>query len=406
MPSTTPTALSDTVRGKGVPAWPIWELPAGHIPILDGWRGLAILMVMVHHTVSAEGQTSRMARAIHNVAHAGWCGVDLFFVLSGFLITGILLKARSSKHYFTNFYMRRVLRIFPLYYGVLAILTVILLVSHAPSILGVQNRWPVLAACWGYCVNLGVARSADNPFGVLEVFWSLAIEEQFYLVWPLLVFYLPIRWLTRVSLACIGISLLLRCALVISGVMPQHAPYFLTPCRLDPLAVGALLAILARSSPPLRRVRMTALIATLVTALSLFAVAFNNGWTLDHFNHVTMTAGYTLVAGFFGSAMLLSLTWPPTSVAYRVLTQGFFTFFGKYSYGLYVFHCIFVVVLNTFLPTSRLAHTFHSFAAGGLVKAGLVFASSIVAALLSWHLFEQPFLRLKRFFPTRTLARR
>jgi peptidoglycan/LPS O-acetylase OafA/YrhL len=167
---------------------------AAFIPALDGLRGIAIILVMLHHFTYYRPETGIDA-VIAGVPLFGWVGVDLFFVLSGFLITGILLDSRGSTRYFTNFYARRTLRIFPLYYLVLFLALVAL--PQFPSVhtvlagdIEMPPRWPY----WAYLTNFSVAERGF-VHGWVDVAWSLAIEEQFYLVWPLVIWLCPQRLL-------------------------------------------------------------------------------------------------------------------------------------------------------------------------------------------------------------------
>src|SRR5271168_1894347 len=170
------------------------------VPQLDAVRGIAILLVMLVNTSEKYPELHLQ----HFIAN-GWMGVDLFFVLSGFLITGILLDTRSSEHYFKTFYARRVLRILPLYYSVLVFMFVVvplLRPADAHSIFERASPW------WAFPLflqNFLVARST-NATGPLGVAWSLAIEEQFYLLWPLVVRYCPIRLLRRLATILILLS--------------------------------------------------------------------------------------------------------------------------------------------------------------------------------------------------------
>jgi len=219
----------------------------GHLPVLDGIRGLAVLMVLVFHFVGTVPPTNGVERAIAGVANYGANGVELFFVLSGFLITGILYEAHDKPHYFRNFYMRRVLRIFPLYYGVLALLFFVaplIPLLRGPELDDLVERQ---AWAWLYAVNIYLAEHDGWSFSYLNHFWSLAVEEHFYLFWPLVVFLLARRPRTLIAV-CAAISMGAMLARLIGSLagLSWLATYVLTPFRLDGLALGALLAVTAR----------------------------------------------------------------------------------------------------------------------------------------------------------------
>src|SRR5580658_11271084 len=206
------------------------------IPQLDAIRGVAILVVMMHNI-------SLKYPALHSqqVFSNGWMGVDLFFVLSGFLITGILVDTNRSGGFFKNFYVRRCLRIWPLYYSLLFFMFVIvrfLSQSEFQAVVQTSSPW------WAFPLFLQnfLLPISTNAAGPLGVTWSLAIEEQFYLVWPLVVRFCSLTQLRRVAIAEICISPALRFYLSLHHVNLYTNVF----CRLDGLMAGALLALLIR----------------------------------------------------------------------------------------------------------------------------------------------------------------
>ena len=372
-----------------------------HLPALDGVRGIAILLVLLFHFgLYGHGlppPSVFVDRAFYAVAGIGWAGVDLFFVLSGFLITGILYDARSGSRYFRNFYARRCLRILPLYYGALIVFTVCLPLL-LPQDEGLRHATATAAWHWTFLTNVLVALEGWHPNGMLDHFWSLAVEEQFYLVWPVLVFVFGRVALLRVCWIVIAGALLVRIGLWTAGY--EIAPSVLGPARADALAVGALLALVARGPDGLSRVAAFARPAAGLLGAALAFVFW--GVVLPQRDPVVATGGYSLLAAFFGAVLVIALTASPAGVPGRWLASRPLTFFGRYSYGLYVIHVPLVFVAPAVVGPARVSDVPHLL--GSQLPALLLYITaaslaSVCLALVSWHALEKPFLQLKRWFP-------
>jgi peptidoglycan/LPS O-acetylase OafA/YrhL len=373
---------------------------SGHLPALDGLRGLAILPVLFAHFMRLQ-PTTPFERLLSRGAATGWVGVDLFFVLSGFLITGILLDAKGGERYFRNFYLRRAIRIFPLYYG--SLLLVFFGLPHL-HILGAAQTRDLLHSqgwYWSYLANVRIALAGSWATSFeLEHFWSLAVEEQFYLVWPLVVWLLSRKRLKTVCLGAVLGSLTLRLILRASG-QPSLVSYVLTPSHLDPLAAGAWLALVVREPGGLdwlrARIRPMLVVGT-VGVVAIVATA--RGPVLASL--AMLSVGYPLLALTCAALLLGALTGPEGSLVGRLWRSRPLGFFGRLSYGLYVLHPLLmglVVLLGFDVPW--FAERAGSQLLGQAMFTGLMMAFSAAVALVSWHLWEQPFLRLKSLVPMR-----
>jgi peptidoglycan/LPS O-acetylase OafA/YrhL len=337
------------------------------IPQLDAVRGIAILLVLVHNLHWFEFPPLTL------VSKYGWMGVDLFFVLSGFLITGILLDARGSANYFRNFYARRGLRIWPLYYLVLVFMFVIVPLVRPQDAAEIFQR---ATPWWSYpffLQNFLVAAPA-LAVGALGVSWSLAVEELFYLVWPFFVRFLPVERLQILAWVVLLTSPLFRLDFLSRQWIIYSNPF----CRLDGLMAGALLAILVRKpgfAP--NRLLKVAWIAFLVGApLAITTAAYGVTW-LTFSMAAVASAGFVYLGLFEANAWFRAL-----------LTNRFLMFTGTISYALYLLHKI----------PDDVFKRLHWKDAHPLAAFWAIVAISYLLAIVSRSLVEKPFLNLKRFF--------
>ena len=367
---------------------------AGHIPALDGLRGCAILGVLLLHFTSAmAAPAGAPAGLVKQAFSPGWTGVDLFFVLSGFLITGILADARHTPRRYRTFYMRRALRILPLYYGFVLLLFVL------PPLLGARAyATPFIDQLpyWLYLQNFRPMDSRALEFAAH--LWSLAIEEQFYLVWPLLIFSLSRKHALWMCGACVAGALAYRVANVFT-VDDLRAVYFQTPARVDGLALGGAIALIARGAGGTARMRRMAP-AVLAGALAVLAGAALHPSGFNPGGAYMVSVGYTALAFFFGAVLVMAVDGRPPILA-RLLSGRVLRFFGRYSYGLYVVH-VPLIGLGRLAGVSPDAVAGTRWELAGLLGyVALMGAATVVAALASWNLYEKHFLKLKARFAYR-----
>jgi len=383
---------------KFTPASTITDLNRAHYVQLDGLRGLAILLVMIYHfALPHAGFHASNGGWVLQLAEAGWMGVDLFFVLSGFLITGILLETRRNDHYFRNFLARRFLRIWPLYYlSLLALIVVLPLVL--PSVpaelrsMQAKQGW-----FWMYGANWLFAR--ENGFGQTSggYFWSLAVEEQFYLAWPLVVYWLSERALLRTSLTLLGLSLALRIALAYAGT-GSNALYTMTFTHLDGLALGSALSVAMRTPRLEARVSRIMPVAGCLAIPALVAIRIADG-NLLFWSHYMATFGYTVIVIIFGALLVYLLSGGAAFRADRLFSSKFMTQCGKYSYALYMVHVPVASLLFPLLLRSLArVRPVVGYELVYLICVAVSFAVSWALAFASWHLLEKRILSLKRYF--------
>jgi peptidoglycan/LPS O-acetylase OafA/YrhL len=356
-----------------------------HIGALDGIRGLAIILVLIfHYGQSAKAFGFKSPLLIPT--GFGWCGVDLFFVLSGFLITGILYDSRTSEKYFRNFYARRMLRIFPLYYGAFLIVVAFSLLWPSAGVWGTHS--PLWVAF--YLSNFLMAAKGEAAVGILAHYWSLAIEEHFYLIWPFIVWFGTRRHLMLAACALVLGSLLLRIAAAAADVNP-FAVYIVTFTRFDALSIGAICALAVRGPRGVAGVVPAGWAAMLGGGAAVLLLIVGRH-TLDHSDVVMRTIGYTLLAITFGGAIVVGLSWRFLNAVFNFAVLRWF---GRYSYGMYVWHPIVNVLL--YYTSIRAALGIEGSLAGGLYIL-FSFVLMVLVSLASYHFWEQPFLRLKDRF--------
>ena len=362
------------------PATPFHSpLLSREMPGLDVLRGVAVLAVVCYHGLHwwlpPAQSFSPAVKFLTVVTSPGWLGVNLFFVLSGFLITGILIDTRYRSNYWQSFYTRRALRILPLYVATLLLL-------HFYEHL----HWMYVLMCLLYLANFTQYTTLAG-YGPL---WSLAVEEQFYLFWPFLVRYLRLRTLAAVCIGSIVLSPILR-YLSATRIVPMGDLYTATWLLTDNLAVGALLAVVLRTrAATLPRIKALTLGLAVIGALLIaLGVRFN-------FMARSTPAGAAIQCEpfllLFASLLLLSLQYGSHPVVFR-LTRPL-RFFGYISYGLYLLHLLAFKIYQDLFSDFR--HPVVELTLGPfLLRFCLVLGSTTVVCVLSRRYFEEYFLRLK-----------
>ena len=348
------------VNHPASPDGPGGSLIRRYIPELDGLRTFAIAAVLlVHSNFGFPSAALEQARAYC------WVGVDLFFVISGFLITNILLDSRDRPHYYRNFYARRGLRIWPLYYLLLFLAFVVL-----PLLGNWANKdYDPKVHFWLYYL-VYMQNLVYNRLGSfsLVITWSLCVEEQFYLIWPFLVRLFSRRTLTGIAIAVLLLGTPFRMFLHHIGT---SMGFFFTFARLDPIAVGALVA--------------------------LHPKWFKHTWLAGIWTVWLMHTGdfeyiYLALALTFGSVVMHAAV-----DGNRFLRLPQMTYIGKISYGIYIYHPV-VFALFWLLPYCWLVEKLPG---GTMLRMIGQLLLPLPIAALSWHYIEQPILRLKKHFEIR-----
>jgi len=365
------------------------------IPELDGVRGLAILLVIAFHTLKrADVFTgNEFLHRVSDLTKVGWAGVDVFLVLSGFLITGILLKTKESPSYFRNFYVRRILRIFPLYY--LLIGAIFIFLPQLDRVAGerTQSLWPfflLYAQNWLY-----IPKPDQSLF--LGFTWSLAIEEQFYFLWPAVVYFLKKRALVWTGIGIILNSILLRLILMLPFFKIANLKeffYYGTITRFEGLILGGLIAVAFYESGKWKERLIRWAWPTLTISLGLFTIISITGTPSPAADNNLLTIwGYTLLALISGSLIILVSTQPKRSFIRLAFSNKVMMFFGKYSYAMYMFHVpVLIILMEIMWKTGRQNGWMW------LLYIVISFSLTTMLSLLSWNLLEKHMLKFKRYF--------
>lgn len=348
---------------------------------VDGLRSLAILPVLFNHCYSHEG----LLRSISFIGDIGWLGVDLFFVLSGFLITGILVDTVGRKNYYRNFMIRRVLRIFPLYYCCLIAFTI---AGHRNALQWhALQEWGGVGWFFSYLGNFRTAWMRTNvPIFSFDPLWSLQVEEQFYLVYPFVVLVLSRSGLRKFLIACVIGAPVLRAAFFFLAPGSITARYMLTPCRMDSLALGGLCALIKRSTLA-EKITLSQMQCVALASAALTLVCFFLS------ENVMTVLGFTPMAITSGAVLMMVLLWP-SHITVRWLRWRPLVYTGQVAYGLYLLHAP-----AGWIGRSIIGHFIgHTIPGHSTLSVPITYVCGFIAAGLSWRFLESPILLLKDRF--------
>jgi peptidoglycan/LPS O-acetylase OafA/YrhL len=366
---------------------------------LDGVRAIAVTLVFSVHSIG------------YRTGYVGWTGVPIFFVLSGFLITGILYDNRNEPHRFRNFYVRRTLRIFPLFYFAWLLVLIAGFISRAQWH-PIQILWPLYLG--NYVRFIAGVESFDRFYTLLppriplEIghFWSLAVEEQFYLLWPLVVFYTRERQrLIRICIATVLLVPVLRLLLwatASQNLLSLELLYRITPTQCDAFLLGGLMALWMRGKEKDGLLRHANQI--FVVSLAALAAAYlaNYGFHRHYLSATSFwmsTYGFSLVNMCGAGLILCSLR--SRSLVYHITTWWPLRIVGRYSYGIYVFHVLLLPFLEAYVWPANRAWSPRRYLIHGAFAVTAYFLIVIAVSAISYHLLELPFLSLKDRFTTR-----
>jgi peptidoglycan/LPS O-acetylase OafA/YrhL len=341
---------------------------------LDGVRGIAALMVVTFHFFQPFIRHAEpLLRNVSKIAFIGQTGVTLFFVLSGFLITRILLRSKERPAFFSTFYFRRSLRIFPLYFIFLSIYYFIIPLLENSAVVSFNKQWPY----WVYLQNFAVTFdwSSAGP----KHFWSLAVEEHFYLFWPLIVYFFNRKSLKIIIWSLFPVVLITRFLLLMNG----HEVFYFTFTTLDGLALGALLAVQENECRLPGAKKSVFILIGILSVLGL-------GWGLTSGKAIFFIQVFKLtaiaVAYYAIIALILSVKGGQNPFT-QLLSSKPLSFCGKISYGIYVYHVVCIHLVSKFLPGINIVSGF-----------AMSIACTLLIASISYFAIENQFLKLKDRF--------
>ena len=343
-----------------------------HYNQLDGVRAIAVIMVMFYHFFQDFNSTNESVLLLKKLSLFGKTGVSLFFVLSGFLITRILLNTKDQPSYFKNFYIRRALRIFPLYYFFL-----IIYYFFIPLI--TKNAFPHFSDqiyYWTFLQNFASTFEWQN-IGPSH-YWSLSVEEHFYLFWPFIIYFLPLKNIKWGIVTLFIISVITRIVLIKNNLEESQFTF----ARFDELAIGALLSVLEIEQKLISKNSTIFFALFLLSTIPLGYVSFKNG----DYSLFDKISRHIILAIFYGSFVSLVIITKNTSIISKILSTDFLRFTGKISFGLYVYHPLCFTLILYYLHLNIIGNFLASFTFAYLIS------------VLSYNLIEKKFLTFKRKF--------
>lgn len=343
-----------------------------YIKQLDGIRAIAALMVMFFHFFKNIEANSQFYSAIKKISIFGQTGVSLFFVLSGFLITRILLSTKEKKNYFKNFYLRRALRIFPLYY-----LFLIIYYFLIPSISNFQFvPFNQQIYYWIYIQNFAITFNWKNSGP--DHFWSLAVEEHFYLFWPLMVYFIQYQKIKLGLLLIIILAFISRLFFIENKI----DVFYFTLTRMDELALGALLASFEKDGKlnyAKTKIFFISIVILMVPTIILWI------HTTGKSNSLIQLFKFNLISLIYFCLVGLTVCLKNENFLNKILKSKFFIYTGKISYGLYVYHPLCFFMTSVLLKVTNVSISFF-----------LSFLLTYLIASLSYYFYESYFISLKK----------